>query len=177
MILTLLSTTTIDDDTSVDITSNITSSYDEYMFVLTDIRGETDGYTLNVGFNAAGQSGFDEFVVTTYFYAHHNEADDTPALGYSTYDEAGAGYAAISSAVGSTGADESVSGVLHLFSPASTTYVKQFYSRFSNSHHEDGTQDVLVSGYVNVTAAIDEISFKMASGDVADGLIQMYGVA
>ena len=36
--------------------------------------------------------------------------------------------------------------------------------------------DFFTAGYVNVTGAIDEISFKMSSGNM-DGVIQLYGIA
>jgi hypothetical protein len=35
--------------------------------------------------------------------------------------------------------------------------------------------DKHLAGYINTTAAIDEISFKMNSGNF-DGTIQMYGI-
>ena len=34
-----------------------------------------------------------------------------------------------------------------------------------------------VSGYFNTTSAIDEISFRMASGDIDTGQISLYGVS
>ena len=43
---TLLSTNTASTDASVSITSNITSTYDEYMFVCTDINPGTDSADL-----------------------------------------------------------------------------------------------------------------------------------
>ena len=45
----------------------------------------------------------------------------------------------------------------------------------SNYHSNDVSQDVFVAGYVNTTAAIDDIQFKMSSGNM-DGVIKMYGV-
>ena len=73
--------------------------------------------------------------------------------------------------------DQSCAGELHLFDPASTTFVKHFYSRGTAAHKEDLTQDVFVAGYCNVTAAIDGVQFKMSSGNIDAGVIKMYGVS
>jgi hypothetical protein len=37
-------------------------------------------------------------------------------------------------------------------------------------------EDEFVAGYFNVTGAIDEVSFKMSSGNIDAGTIKMYGV-
>ena len=71
---------------------------------------------------------------------------------------------------------ESSAGILHLFSPSNTTYVTHFYATVNCSRHDNISQIVHCAGYINVTAAIDEISFKMSSGNF-DGAIQMYGIA
>ena len=40
----------------------------------------------------------------------------------------------------------------------------------------DFAQDDYIAGYFNVTAAITQIQFKMSSGNIDAGIIQMYGV-
>ena len=72
-------------------------------------------------------------------------------------------------------ADESGAGELHLFNPSSTTYVKHFYSRCTSYHNSDIANDMFIGGYINDTTAIDDIRFKMSSGDF-DGTIKMWGV-
>ena len=67
--------------------------------------------------------------------------------------------------------------MLHLFLPSSTTYVKHFYSKANRCDGSAAayTGNDYAAGYINTTAAIDEISFKMSSGNF-DGTIKMYGV-
>jgi len=65
---------------------------------------------------------------------------------------------------------------MHLFSPASTTYVKHYYSRFVGMTADPGATDSFSAGYINDADAIDEIQFKMSSGNF-DGVIQLYGIA
>jgi len=171
----LISTSTASNVSSVDITSGIDSTYDEYMFVLTDLSGVSSG-TLLMQFNAVGGSGFNESVITSYFQAQHRENDSESGLAYSTgYDAAGTAYATISSYIHAD-SDAGASGILHLYNPSSTTYVKHFHSRVTAMHHEDRVTDVFVGGYINTTAAIDEISFKHLSSNLDSGTIQMYGI-
>ena len=176
---TLISTSTASDAASVDITSGIDSTYDEYMFVFTDIHPETDQANFTFQFNAAGGSGFNETITSTAFSAYHRENDGAAVLGYATgKDQAqGTAYQVQDNEVDADN-DSSISGILHLFSPSSTTYVKHFYSRSQNAL-DSGTMnasDSFIAGYINATAAIDEISFKFSSGNM-NGVIQMYGIS
>jgi hypothetical protein len=62
-----------------------------------------------------------------------------------------------------------------LFNPASTTYVKHFYSNVNTYSDDDKTANAFVAGYINVTAAITGIDFKMSSGNL-DAVIKQYGL-
>ena len=162
---------------SIDITSGIDSTYDEYMFVCTAIGGATDAEHFSFQVNAAGASGFNEIMNTTVFLAQHSEAGSDTALAYQAgSDQAlGTDYQVLTRSQGN-GGDESAAGILHLFSPSNTTYVKHFYARFSNYHASNYAYDFYTAGYINITEAVDEISFKMTSGNM-DGVIQMYGIS
>ena len=175
---TLISTHTASGVSSVDITSGIDSTYDEYMFVFTDISSSGDGYNFQFQVNADGESDFDETITSTSFRAQHDEDDSPASLDYVTgTDQAqGTTYQIISESTGS-GADECMAGILHLFSPASTTYVKHFYARTQNYTYTNISKDSFTSGYINTTAAIDEISFAIQSAATFSGTIQMYGIA
>ena len=166
------------DLTSIAFTSGIDSTYDEYMFVFTDINPATDNAALSFQVNAVGGSGFNETMTTTFFNAFHYEDDSNSGLNYvAGSDQAqGTAYQTIGYGIGN-GSDECGAGILHLFSPSSTTYVKHFYSRFNEYYGTNISGDRYVAGYINTTtSAIDEISFKMSTGNF-DGVIQMYGIA
>jgi len=174
---TLISTSTASNSSSIDITSGIDSTYDEYMFVFTDINPAEDSREFTFQVNADGGSGFNETITSTSFRAYHKEDDAAAALAYDTSkDQAqGTAYQSISQSLGN-GSDECCAGILHLFNPSNTTYVKHFYSRFNGLHDDDYCMGDFIGGYINTTSAIDEISFKMSSGNF-DGVIQMYGIS
>ena len=175
---TLISTATASNDSAVSITSGIDSTYDEYMFVFTDINPATDNDELAFQVNAVGETGFNEYMTTTFFEAQHSESGTAVGPGYeSGKDQAqGTAYQQLTDNTGN-GSDECVAGVLHLFNPASTTYVKHFYARTNTNTYDDVCIQAFTAGYINTTAAIDEISFTMFSGGNFDGVIQMYGIA
>ena len=175
--LTLISSATASDSASVEFTSGIDSTYDEYVFYFVDINPATDGAYFSFQVNASGQSGYNETITSTYIYAGHDEADSAPfLLDVSSYGMAqGTAYQRLSTQVGN-GADESCAGILHLFNPASTTYVKHFMAEVNEYHSNDYSIDQFLGGYINTTSAIDEISFKMSSGNF-DGNIYLFGVS
>jgi len=182
---TLIKTLTASDSASlafVDGASSVVldSTYDEYMFVCTNINPATDSVIFQFQVNATDDAGggYDTSLITsTVFRAHHNPANDATNLEYLTGSDLAqsANYQLLIETLGN-GATESTSGILHLFSPASTTYVKHFYSRFTGVAADPQQYDYFAAGYINDTTAIDEINFKMSSGNF-DGVIQLYGIA
>ena len=75
-----------------------------------------------------------------------------------------------------SGNDESCSGTLHLYDPSSTTFVKHFISACTRISENNFTAQQYIAGYFNTTSAIDEIQFKMSSGDIDAGDICLYGI-
>ena len=51
-----------------------------------------------------------------------------------------------------------------------------FYSRFNIYNASEYSVDNYVSGYCNVTAAIDAVQFKINSGNIDAGTIKLYGL-
>ena len=174
---TLISTSTASDAASIAITSGIDSTYDEYMFVFTDIHAEDTQPHFGFQVNASGQSGYNEVITSTYISSYHSESGSSTSLYYLTAGDQAQGTALqrLASDCGNEN-DEASAGILHLFTPSNTTYVTHFYSTFNTNRYDDITNLTYVAGYINVTAAITGIEFKMTSDNVS-GTIQMYGIA
>ena len=173
----LLSTQTASGDSELDFSSDITSTYGEYIFRFYNMNPATDGMDFLFQVNAAGESDFDETITSTFFVAYHDEANTVTGLAYQTGSDQAQGTAyqrIVYNALGNL-ADESGSGEFHLFNPASTTYVKHFYSTMQANTEGNYSVVSYAAGYINTTAAIDQIQFKMGSGNF-DGTIKMWGV-
>ena len=176
MAMTLITTNTSSNAATSDFTSSIDSTYKLYIFKWYDVNPVTDNTHFSFQVNASGQSGYNEVMTTTAFRSYHAEDDGSNALEYEAgHDQAqGTSFQVLGINMGN-GGDESCAGELHLFNPSNTTYVKHFYGR-SNAHwHNDVSGEWHTAGYINVTAAITGVQFKMTSGNM-DAVIKMYGV-
>ena len=132
--------------------------------------------------NAAGGSGYNETITSSVFQSFHREDDSSTSLNYRTGDDQGQGtsFQVLTNNVGDD-ADQSFAGTLHLFNPSSTTFVKHFTSRIqvyrsTGSSAEASSVEAFTAGYFNTTSAIDEIQFKMSSGNIDAGTIKLYGL-
>ena len=173
----LLSTQTVSSAVAtVDFTTGIDSTYKLYIFKWYDWQGVGDGSALKFQANVAGQSGFNETITSTTFRVYQTEDGNSNEFAYTDYDQAqGTDYQFITSNTGNDN-DQSSAGVLYLFNPSNTTYVKHFYAQGYANQSNDGAFAHFTAGYFNVTGAIDEISFKMNTGNIDAGTIKMYGV-
>ena len=176
MAMTLITTNSETNAASSSFTSGIDSTYKLYIFKWYDVNPATDNVHFTFQVNAVDASGFNETITSTAFRAYHYEDDSNQALGYVTGEDQaeGTAYQVINRYVGG-GADESAAGELFLFNPSNTTYVKHFYCTGQSYDEGSGSMQTFVGGCINITAAVDEISFKMSSGNF-DGTIKMYGV-
>ena len=171
----LILSQTASGSSGIAFTSGIDSTYDKYMFVFTDINCSTDNKTFQFQCRTVGSETYDTTITSTCFQAYQPESG-SGWFGYRANGQLSqeTGYQPLAEEMGN-GSDESSAGILYLFSPSSTTYVKQFYSRFGEYAFENRTYDEFIGGYLNTTTAINGINFKMSSGTF-DGKIKMYGV-
>ena len=171
-----LATLTASSSATLDFTSNIDSTYNIYKFRFIDIHPQTANYEFDFQGTTDG-TNYNISMTTTTFAAFHDEASSSPALSYASgRDQAnGTSFQALSHDI-KADSDSSLSGELFLFDPSSTTSVKHFLSRINNYQTSDYSQDIYVSGYFNTTSAIDAIQFKMGSGNIDLGTIEMYGI-
>ena len=154
------------------------STYPIYMFKFINIHPATNNAYFTFQGNASGGSGFNETMTTTVFYAYHNEAGNDTALSYiAGSDQAqGTGFQRLINDGIGNGNDESASGELTLFNPSSTTFIKNFLATTNNYWNSTYSMNSYTAGYFNTTSAIDEIQFKMSSGNIDAGTIKLYGI-
>ena len=172
----LILTQTASASATIDFTSGINSTYDEYVFRFYDIHPSNNDVALQVNFRD-GSTAYDATKTSTYFYAQHNEADDSTSLGYFTPNDVaqGTGVQKMNLGLGN-GNDESLVGEMHLFNPSSTTFVKHYIGRSQEYYQDNRSIDTYYAGYCNVTAAIDGVQFSMSVGNIDAGSISLYGI-
>ena len=153
------------------------STYPIYRFEFINIHPATDGVHFSFQGNSAGGSGFNETITSTAFFAQHREDNSSTSLAYRSDDDLAqsTSFQRLSESLGNAN-DESLSGTLQIFNPSSTTFVKHFIATINYIHYSSRSYNFYIAGYFNTTSAIDEIQFKMSSGNVDSGKIKLYGI-
>ena len=169
-------TATAGSTTAISFTSGIDSTYGEYIFRWYNVNPDTDNSELLFQVNASGESGYNETITSTSFDARHAEADNDSGVSYSAHNDQaqGTAFQELATNIGN-GADESSAGYLHLFNPASTTYVKHWYSQSISYERQNVARIQHNAGYINTTGAITQVQFKINQDEFA-GVIKMWGV-
>jgi len=153
------------------------STYKEYVFTFKDIHPATDQIGLLFQGNAAGGSGYNETITSTAFQVQHSEGGSSELSYEGGMDQAqGTAFQKIAHELGNDN-DQSTSGFLRIFNPSSTTFVKHFIAESQSYRYNDYSHRLFTAGYFNTTSAIDEIQFKMESGNIDAGDICLYGIA
>jgi len=174
--LKLLSTQTASNSASVEFTSGIDSTYDEYVFYMVDIHAETLTADIDFQCSTNGGSSYGINIVSSISMAYHQENDGGAALSYQTgFDEANTTNFQLLMYYLDNAADTASVGELHLFRPSSTDRVKHFYS--TTNVHVAGPRidNNYIAGYFNNLSAINAIKFQPSSGNFY-GNIYMFGV-
>jgi hypothetical protein len=177
--LVLISTFTSDgSDATASFTSGIDSTYKEYLFVFNNIHPETDGVRLTFQGSTDGGSNYNTTITSTCFRAQHDEgSSDTNLLYNAAADQAqGTAFQKLMDERIGNDNDQSASGILRLYNPSSTTFVKHFLSTNVIYQKDNYVNHNFVAGYFNTTSAINAIQFKMDSDEIQGGTIDLFGV-
>jgi len=170
--LKLLSTTTVSSNTTnVDITANITATYPTYQLRFINIKVETDG--ANVQFNSSinGGSGYGIATTSTYSrtagqsaYSYETDKD----LHNSTSPQR------LSHSQGND-SDSGLCAYMWLYNPSSTTFNKGFQVDGVHFQTDKANFYYHCHGMINTTSAVNAVRINASSGDIASGIIKLYG--
>jgi hypothetical protein len=177
--MVLLSSQTASASASINFTTNINSTYKEYQFVFFNIRPATENASFGFQGSTDGGSNYALTITSSAFRAIMREDGADSGLGYVTAEDLSQSTSLQRIADEVNGdADQGVSGLIQIFNPASTTYVKHFASNTNFAHLgvQPYTENHYVAGYMNTTSAVNAIQFKFTSGNITAGTILMYGI-
>jgi hypothetical protein len=175
----LISSQTASASATISFTTGIDSTYKEYQFWFINIHPGSNGARLTFNLSTDSGSNYNVSKTTTVFTAYNKEDGTVSALGYSAGADLfeGTGFQIIGTDLISDN-DSNTSGLLTLFNPSSTTYVKHFTAT-SNSMTDGSppyTENRYTAGYGNTTSAVNAVQFKMDAGNIDDGTILMFGI-
>ena len=175
--LNLISTQTASSSATIDFTSGIDSTYKEYIFKFYNIHPATDNVHFTFQADTGTNTNYNQTITSTHFQAYHKEDGSSSSLDYvSSFDQAqGTDFETFALGVGGD-ADQIMSGVLHIFDPSNTTFVKHFIATTNNANRNDFSINDFNAGYFNTTSALTRFRFKMSSNNIESGTIKLYGV-
>jgi hypothetical protein len=176
--LVLISTFTSDgSDADAQFTSGIDSTYKEYLFVINNIHPESDFKSFMFNASVDGGSNYNVSKTTSSFRGIQNESATTAFgnRGSSTGADEDTGDMYIADGVGNDN-DQSVSGLVRLYNPSSTTFVKIISTQSQHYQKDDYSMNIFNAGYCNTTSAINAVRFRFNEGEIQGGTIDMFGV-
>ena len=169
--LTPLNTTTASSDATIDITSDIDSTYDVYEIHLVRVVPASDGAYLNMYTSTDGGSSFDTGG-TDYAWSYLERAVGTTTESGS----GGSGFIRLSANTGiGNQTDEGVNGVIKIWNPSASldTYISWELVYNSTGPY---TPCINVGGAKRVAVAdVDAIRLSFSTGNVASGRFHLYG--
>jgi len=175
--LKFISKATASTSSSIEFTSGIDSSYNEYIFYFVSMHPSTDLVSFQFNMSTDGGSNYNVTKTSSFFRAFHTESDSAAILEYyAPSDLAQSTSDQILCQAGGNANDEGVSGFLHLFNPSSTTFVKNFIATGLTASLNETQQQFHIGGYGNTTSAVNAVKFQMSSGTIDSGDIILFGV-
>ena len=171
-----ISTQTASGDSTLDFTSGIDSTYQQYHFEFTEINLATDGAEFQFQTDVGTDTSYNVGMTTIVYHAESPQGGGNGSFTYSNARDQhqGTAFQDLFPDAGN-GSDEGAFGFLRVQNPSSSTYTKNFMSRMDGHHQNDLAFSMTVGGFINTTYALTRFRFKSSSGNF-DGRITMYGV-
>ncbi len=175
--MVLISSQTASASASISFTTGIDSTYKEYQFYFINMHPATNDAIFQFNLSTDAGSNYNVTKTTTAFRNLHEEGDADADLAYRTDQDLAQSTAFQPFSQGTSNANDiSLSGVMTLFNPSSTTYVKHFIIDSNTTVFGTYFTRTYIAGYGNTTSAVNAIQFKFNSGNIDDGTILMYGI-
>ena len=152
-------------------------TYKEYIFTFSDIHAGTNDANFTFQASTNGGSGYGVTTQSTFYRAVHGRDGSSGTVSYETDKDLtqSTDFQRIGHAMSATNNTACLGGMLHIFEPANTTFVKHFIARGSVNWTTNPVCLMQMNGYFNIIS-IDAMQFKMSSGNIDAGTIKLYGV-
>ena len=181
---TFLSSQTADDDPSIDFTSGIDGTYDEYLFTIVNFKPVTDSKQICFQVDTGTNTSYNQTITSTSFYAGTSDTGGWAQVVYAGGHDQAEGDTALQILTygGESNTIPSLtnSGELRLYAPSSSAYIKHFTASVNCIYDSSGTRYNITThtaGYVNTTTALTRVRFAASSGNIYTGTFTLYGVS
>lgn len=170
--LALLEQQTAASSASLNFTSAISATYDEYLIELLNLIPATDAVTLYMRMSTNGGSTYDSGGNYSWNLQRSNRFGQT-----NTGADSAATQIECSSSTDNSGT-AGFSGHLRLFSPGSTALHKAVSGTAMHLNSDGNTvENFQTGGFYRSTTAVNAFQFLFSSGNISSGIIRVYGIA
>ena len=167
-----LSTVNITSGTAnVSITSDIDSTYNAYVFILSDVHPATDAQPLEMTLSTDGGSSY---LSSNYEFAHQGRTSGGTELSHAGTDDSV--FDMSSNNVGNA-TNEQIACQIYLHKPAGTAGWKLINVLSTVVDNSAATCVGIQGGVQRIQTAINAVQFKFGSGNIDRGNFSMFGVS
>ncbi len=169
----LIDTKTASSSATLDFTTGIGSTYDSYMFEIVALLPATNAVDLWIRISEDGGSTF-KSGATDYKYATGLFLDSATTANVGSTGDSKIRFTA---GIMSSTAARAITGTVRFYLPSSTTVNKNFRADIDMNSDASGFIRIAASGvYVTDANAINAVRFMYSSGNIASGVIYLYGL-
>jgi len=172
----LITTNTSTSTSLFSFTSDIDSTYDLYMFTMINLQPLTNSTDIELQFSTNAGVGYGVSKTTNLWYAINDEGGGTGSIAINDGMSLDNSTSPQKIAYGVGNTDQTSSGILYLYSPSDTTYIKHWYLTTNFYRADDNSQQFFVGGYCSTGSAINALKIYAQSGNIK-GTIKMYGIS
>lgn len=170
----LLTTYTISNNSSIDITSQIDSTYDQYVLVINSLVPATDSKTLEMLVSLDNGSTW-ETSVGDYDYMVRGFSSSGGGYSQFTANTDNMRISGLNSLGNNTG--ENYNAMIFILNPNDTSKYAVFRSEVTYVNNAGvGTFLEAVGSYMGAVGAIDAVRLIMDSGNLTSGTVKVYGI-
>ena len=182
--LTFLSSQTASTSSSIDFTSGIDGTYNEYLFTIVNYKPVTDSKQICFQVDTGTNTNYNQTITSTSFYAGTSDTGGWAQVVYAGGHDQAEGDTALQILTygGESNTIPSLtnSGELRLYAPSSSAYIKHFTASVNCIYDSSGTRYNITThtaGYVNTTTALTRVRFAASSDNIYTGTFTLYGVS
>jgi len=173
--LSLISTQTVSSAvSSIDFTTGINSTYDEYAIQLVDVKPATAGAALYLRTSPDGGSTFTSSAAA-YMYNIAIQDPASTGIGAQANSTSATEIHLTGANVGNAAGERGVCGIIRLFAPSAALPLG-FGWELQSMNQSSRTQRAYGVGHRSASEAINALRFYFSSGDIVSGSIRLYGV-
>jgi len=175
-----ISKATASSSASLEITSGIDSTYNQYKIVLNKVIAQTSAALLQMQFSTNGSTYAE--IVGSAIYSSRNYTGVVSALAAETGQSRDATGSTPNTGMNDIGywsssdSADSLSGWIDLYNRANTSLNKLAYSSMVNFNNSLGPAQMVAPMVINQTSAITALKFSYTSGNIVSGDFILYGI-